>query len=115
MHKILREEMEYLITYDDKAITPDVKDDVRMTLDYIDELEKENEKLKKDKGRVVSERKDLLSSCLYQNKIIEEIKEYCEEIEYRSIDYADTDYDLGQYSVARDILRKIRGEDNGKV
>lgn len=39
MNKILREEMEYLITCDDKAITPDVRDDVKMTLDYIDELE----------------------------------------------------------------------------
>lgn len=47
MNKILREEMEYLITCDDKAFTPDVKDDVKMTLDYIDELEKENEQLKK--------------------------------------------------------------------
>lgn len=39
MNKILREEMEYLITCDDKAITLDVRDDVEMTLDYIDELE----------------------------------------------------------------------------
>lgn len=39
MNKILREEMEYLITCDDKAITPDVRDDVEMTLKYIDELE----------------------------------------------------------------------------
>lgn len=39
MNKELREEMEYLITCDDKAITPDVRDDVKMTLDYIDELE----------------------------------------------------------------------------
>ena len=39
MNKILREEMKYLITCDDKAITPDVKDDVKITLDYIDELE----------------------------------------------------------------------------
>lgn len=39
MNKELREEMEFLITCDDKAITPDVKDDVKMTLNYIDELE----------------------------------------------------------------------------
>lgn len=39
MNKILREEMEYLIHCDDKAITPDVKDDVSLTLQYIDELE----------------------------------------------------------------------------
>lgn len=39
MNKILREETEYLITCDDKYITPDVRDDVKMTLDYIDELE----------------------------------------------------------------------------
>lgn len=46
----------------------------------------------------------------YKSKI-EEIKEYCEEIESRSIDYTDDDYDLGQDSVARDILRKIRGKE----
>ena len=45
MNKILREEMEYLIKCDDKAITPDVKDDVKMTLDYIDELELNNKSL----------------------------------------------------------------------
>ena len=39
MNKILREEMEYLINCNDKAITPDVKDDVSLTLQYIDELE----------------------------------------------------------------------------
>jgi len=39
MNKELREEMEFLITCDDKAITPDVRDDVEMTLKYIDELE----------------------------------------------------------------------------
>ena len=42
MNKMLREDMEYLMQCDDKAITPDIKDDAKMTLDYIDELEKEN-------------------------------------------------------------------------
>lgn len=44
MNKILREEMEYLIQCDDKAITPDVKDDVSLTLQYIDELENKIDK-----------------------------------------------------------------------
>jgi hypothetical protein len=44
MNKILREEMEYLITCDDKAITPDVRDDVSLTLQYIDELENKIDK-----------------------------------------------------------------------
>lgn len=47
MNKELREEMEYLINCDDKAITPDVRDDVKMTLDYIDELEKQLKELQK--------------------------------------------------------------------
>ena len=67
------------------------KEDTKVLLDYITNLQEENKKLQKDKDRVVSEREDLLSSCLYQDGIIEEIKEYCEEIESRSIDYTDTD------------------------
>lgn len=76
--------MEYLIKCDDKSITPDVRDDVEMTLDYIDELE---------------------------NKINKAI-DYCEDITSREIDISDTDYDLGQDFTARDILKILRGEDN---
>ena len=43
MNKELREEMEFLITCNDKSITPDVRDDVEMTLKYIDELEEKIE------------------------------------------------------------------------
>lgn len=54
---------------------------------------------------------NLLDTIDKKNKIIKEIKAYCEEIESRSIDYTDTDYDLGQDSVARDILKILRGEE----
>lgn len=64
MNKILREEMEYLIHCDDKAITPDVKDDVSLTLQCIDELEDRIDKaieilqdydLVENKDRVISD------------------------------------------------------------
>jgi hypothetical protein len=46
MNKELREDLEHLIICKDKSITPDLRDDIKMTLDYIDELEKENKILK---------------------------------------------------------------------
>ncbi len=41
MNKELRERLEWLaFKCDDKAITPDVKDDIKYTLEYIDEQDK---------------------------------------------------------------------------
>lgn len=39
MNKELRDDLEHLIVCNDKSITQDLRDDVKMTLDYIDELE----------------------------------------------------------------------------
>lgn len=44
MNKELREDLEHLIICKDKTITPDLRDDVKMTLDYIDELENKIDK-----------------------------------------------------------------------
>lgn len=68
--------MEYLIRCDDKAITPDVKDDVEMTLNYVDDLEDR----------------------------INQAMKYCEDIINEEIDTSDSDYDLGRDFTARDIL-----------
>lgn len=40
MNKELREDLEHLIICNDKTITQDLRDDIKMTLDYIDNLEK---------------------------------------------------------------------------
>lgn len=68
MNEDLRARMEYLVNCDDKAITPDVKDDVQWTLEYIDELEKDLrdaceviEHLKKDKREMIYELEKVLS------------------------------------------------------
>lgn len=45
-------------------------------------------------------------------KRIDKAIEYCEDITSREIDISDTDYDLGEDSVARDILDILRGENN---
>ena len=42
MNKELREDLEHLIICNDKTITQDLRDDIKMTLDYIDKLEEEN-------------------------------------------------------------------------
>lgn len=95
--------------------------EAQILLDYIKKLKKEIKEIKSFIGDT-----DLINTINAKNntnkilikekkelqQLINEIKEYCEEIESRSIDYTDTDYDLGQDNVARDILRKIRGEDN---
>ncbi len=83
MNKELREDLEHLIICKDKSITQDLRDDIKMTLDYIDELQER----------------------------IDKVIEYCEDIIIRAIDISDTDYELGQDSVARDILDILRGED----
>lgn len=92
MNKILKEEMEYLIHCNDKAITPDVKDDVKMTLDYIDELENKI------------------------NEAIEYIKQY-EEIYYPDEPLSEPviTYNIGIYEEDFDeakLLDILRGEDN---
>lgn len=46
MNKELRDDLEHLIICEDKSITQDLRDDIKMTLDYVDELEKENDNLK---------------------------------------------------------------------
>jgi len=63
-------------------------------------------------GKTYHEFKKLTNIIAKAQNVIKEIKDYCEEIESRNIDTTDTDYDLGQDSVARDILKIIRGNDN---
>ena len=41
---------------------------------------------------------------------IDKAIDYCEDIISREIDISDTDYELGEDSVARDILKILRGE-----
>ena len=48
---------------------------------------------------------------LFKDRIDKAI-DYCEEITSREIDISDTDYDLGQDFMARDILKILRGKDN---
>lgn len=55
MNKELREDLEHLILCNDKTITPDLRDDVKMTLQYIDELEKENKQLKEQLDMLVKD------------------------------------------------------------
>ena len=47
MNKELREDLEHLIICKDKSITQDLRDDIKITLDYIDNLEEEKEKYKR--------------------------------------------------------------------
>lgn len=56
--------------------------------------------------------KQLVKAILNQDKKIDKAIEYCEDITSREIDISDTDYDLGEDSVARDILDILRGKDN---
>lgn len=44
MNKELREDLEHLIICKDKSITPDLRDDISLTLQYIDELENKIDK-----------------------------------------------------------------------
>lgn len=39
MNKELREDLEHILICKDKTITQDLRDDIKMTLDYIDDLE----------------------------------------------------------------------------
>ena len=90
MNKILREEMEYLIHCNDKAITPDVKDDVFLTLQYIDELE---------------------------NKIDKAIEYITNGSDFKSIYFKKADEELWKVlledNIKNNLLDILRGEDNG--
>ena len=82
MNKELREDLEYLIRTDDKSITPDVRDDIQMTLDYIDKLEKENKSLNNTLVKIIDENivvRDRLSNAIEyieEHNIIGTNKEY---------------------------------------
>ena len=56
--------------------------------------------------------KQLKNVILNQDKKIDEVIEYCEEITSREIDISDTDYELGEDFTARDILKILRGKED---
>lgn len=66
--------------------------------------ENDSELAKYTISKLSSEKKDL------QQRIDEAI-EYCEEIRCRAIDIDDGDFDLGQDSVARDLLNILKGSE----
>jgi len=72
MNKELREDLEHLIICKDKTITQDLRDDIKMTLDYIDSLENEILEYK-------SIEKQLLESINEKHNIIDKAIEYIED------------------------------------
>lgn len=81
-------------------------------------LLEENEKLQKDKDRLVEEREDLLSSCLYQDKIIKKAIEYIEDNKsYTTIEkfvkmntFEKHDEDILDEEMIKELLNILRGE-----
>ena len=70
------------------------------TQEYVDGL--------KEELKTTNEALNILSNCNREYcKLNNEIKEYCDSILERDIDVSDTDFDLGQYGVARDIKSKL--------
>lgn len=71
----------------------------------------ENKELKKELvaiNNTIDETAIILSNCLkISQNVNKEIEEYCNSILEKDIDVSDTDFDLGQYGVARDIKGKL--------
>lgn len=106
----------------------DTKEHLVDLFNYITNLQEENERLKeqckewKENHKAVCiQRDNILDNIVkdtedridYKSRIDKAI-EYCEDITSREIDISDTDYELGEDFTARDILKILRGEDNGK-
>lgn len=113
MNKELREDLEHLIICKDKSITPDLRDDVKMTLDYIDELEKENINIKLQ----LLENKISLKDVEYQEKTklqqrIDKAIEYIEEHKRNVYDTFGEGIVFGEMDGIKELLNILRGEDN---
>jgi hypothetical protein len=126
MNNELREDLEHLIICNDKTITPDLRDDVSLTLQYIDKLEKENKILKENaihNDKVVDKvnwenrlLKDRLSKAIeYINELIADTKGMLDDMKYQDKEETitrfveDLEKDIKNYEHLEDILR---GEDN---
>ena len=107
----------------------DTKEHLVDLFNYITNLQEENERLKeqckewKENHKAVCiQRDNILDNIVkdtedridYKSRIDKAI-EYCEDITSREIDISDTDYELGEDFTARDILKILRGEDNGNT
>lgn len=80
MNKELREDLEHLIICKDKSITPDLRDDIKMTLDYIDELENKINKAIEYTNELIADTKCMLDDMKYQDKE-ETITRFVEDLE----------------------------------
>ena len=86
-------------------------EEAQILLNCITNLQKENKKLKQEIVAIndsLDEATTILSNCLkISQNVNKEIEEYCNSILERNFDISDSDFDLGQYGVARDIKSKL--------
>lgn len=127
MNRELREDLEHLIICNDKSITQDLRDDVKMTLDYIDNLEEQLSLLVKDDEksqdtiiRLSEENKKLHNQYdLMENSLDEKQEVIDKAIEYIK-SFIEIDEETGTYSMPYTfdgynlykLLKKLVGEDN---
>lgn len=105
MNKELREDLKHLIICKDKTITQDLRDDIKMTLDYIDKLEEENDRLSVELNTCMIERNNLLDRI---DKAIETLEKRIEENE--EIDYVDMT-GKSYINYQKEIIDILRGND----
>ena len=109
MNKELREDLEHLIICKDKSITQDLRDDIKITLDYIDNLEEEKEKYK----RYVNDN-FLYTYEELQDKVIENQQRMSKAIEYMKhyIEIEDAPINERIKIEFEYVIDILRGEDN---
>lgn len=108
MNKELREDLEHLIICKDKTITQDLRDDIKMTLDYIDELEKENEVLKKP----IVENWENARTIKINNPLQQRIDKAIDKLDGSWVDNCGelTDKDCNSYEL-KEVIDILRGEE----
>lgn len=113
MNKELREDLEHLIICEDKTITQDLRDDIKMTLDYIDDLEDENKLLNNllnsRKKQIKNNEEQLKANDLMINDLLNRIRKAIKKLNSAVDHYEDlaTDWAL------KCAIKILRGEDNG--
>lgn len=107
MNKELREDLEHLIICKDKTITQDLRDDIKMTLDYIDKLEEEN---KNDYFIHMEEWARAIGNNANLRQRIDKAIKCIEKLDENKLEIGDNLLILDNY--LSDLLDILRGKDN---